>query len=280
VAEQAPPPDDRPSTRRVLRTMLLATAGLYLGYALLGVIGISGDIRYFLLIAGFYFLPQMMLRHDPERQERYQVGPGSPMPPWSSRGLRVAAMTSFIIFPIFVVGFFWFYSRVCQDDLSILSPVLWVESTTPWSGGLEDYLTRLCRTHNGAFWPTQWRLPPEWLEYGGLAALAAVAIEVFAVALPEEVFHRGYLMGVLEEVFPPRARVFGVPFGLAAVLASLLFAVGHLVGMAEAARLATFFPALLFAWLWRKSNSLWAPALFHAASNLLMAVLLASTFPR
>ena len=50
-------------------------------------------------------------------------------------------------------------------------------------------------------------------------------------------------------------------------------------GMAEVARLATFFPSLLFSWLWRGSGSLWAPALFHAASNLLMAVLLASTFP-
>jgi membrane protease YdiL (CAAX protease family) len=87
-------------------------------------------------------------------------------------------------------------------------------------------------------------------------------------------------MSALEERWPPRRRVFGVPFGLAAVLASLLFAVGHLVGMAELARLATFFPALLFSWLWRRCGSLWAPALFHAGSNLLMAVLIASTFPR
>jgi membrane protease YdiL (CAAX protease family) len=279
VDEQVPARDDPPSTRSVLRGALVAAAGLYLGYAALGLVGLSADIRYFLLIAGFYFLPQVMLKRDPDRQERYQVGPGSPLPPWSPRGAKVAAVTALVIFPVFVVGFFWFYSRVCADDLRILSPILWVESATPWAGGLEDYLTRLCRSHNGAFWPSQWRLPPEWLEYGGLAIVAAVAVEVFAVALPEEVFHRGYLMSVLEEVFPPRVRVFAVPFGLAAVLSSSMFAVGHLVGMAEAARLATFFPALLFAWLWRKSNSLWAPALFHAASNLLMAVLLASTFP-
>lgn len=258
----------------------MATAGLYFGYAALGLVGLPGDVRYFLLVAGFYFLPQLMLRSDPVRQERYQVGPGSPVPRWDKRGAMVAVVTAAIIFPVFVVGFFWFYSRVCQGDLGVLEPVLWVERATPWAGGLEDYLQRLCRTHNGAFWPSAWRLPPEWLEYGGLAMVAAIAVEVFAVALPEEVFHRGYLMSVLEEVFPPRVRVLAVPFGLAAVLSSLMFAVGHLVGMAEAARLATFFPALLFAWLWRKSNSLWAPALFHAASNLLMAVLLASTFPK
>ena len=125
-----------------------------------------------------------------------------------------------------------------------------------------------------------WRLPEAWLAYGGGGAVLAVGVEVFAIALPEEVFHRGYLMSALEEWWPPRARVIGVPLGLAAVLSSLMFALGHLVGMAEVARVATFFPALLFAWLWRKSDSLWAPALVHAASNLLMAVLLASTFPR
>ena len=36
--------------------------------------------------------------------------------------------------------------------------------------------------------------------------------------------------------------------------------------------------ALVFAWLWRRSGSLWAPALFHMAANLLMELLLASTF--
>ena len=64
------------------------------------------------------------------------------------------------------------------------------------------------------------------------------------------------------------------------MVSSLLFAIGHLVGMAQAARLATFFPALVFAWLWRRSGSLWAPALFHTAANLLMDLLLESTFSR
>jgi membrane protease YdiL (CAAX protease family) len=91
---------------------------------------------------------------------------------------------------------------------------------------------------------------------------------LFAVALAEEVFHRGYLMSALEDLWPPRRSVLGAKVGLAAVVSSLLFAFGHLVGMAQAARLATFFPALVFAWLWRRSGSLWAPALFHTAANL------------
>jgi membrane protease YdiL (CAAX protease family) len=85
-------------------------------------------------------------------------------------------------------------------------------------------------------------------------------------------------MSALELRWPPTRKLFGVPFGWAAIISSVLFALGHLVANPSTARLATFFPALVFAWLWRRSDSLWAPALFHVASNLLMDVLLASTF--
>jgi membrane protease YdiL (CAAX protease family) len=281
--DDAPAKPDAAQTqdgRTVARRAIVATAAVYLGYAALGLVGLPGDIRYLALIASFYFVPQLMLRGDVARQERYQVGPGSVVPRFSRRGVRLAAFAALTIFPPFCLAFFAFYARVCPGNLDLLQPVLWLESLTPAAGGLERYLHRLCAPHAGGFWPEQLRLPTDWLAYGGLGTLLAVAVEVFAVALPEEVFHRGYLMSALEERFPPRARVFGVQFGLAAVLSSLMFAVGHLVGLAEVARLATFFPAMLFAWLWRKSNSLWAPALFHAGSNLLMAILIASTFPR
>jgi membrane protease YdiL (CAAX protease family) len=266
--------------RRIALQAIGVTVALYGTYALLGLIGVSSDARYLGLVAGFYFLPSVMLRRDPDRQARYQVGPGSVIPPWSRSGLRWAAIAAVVVFPPFVVAFLWFYARVCPGDTAVLAPVLALEHLTPWAGGLERYLERLCRPHNLTFWPDAVRLPGEWMTYGGLGVVLAIAIELFAIALPEEVFHRGYLMSALEEVWPPKHSILGARIGLAAVVASLLFAVGHLVGMAEAARLATFFPALLFSWLWRRSGSLWAPALFHTASNLLMAVLIATTFPR
>jgi membrane protease YdiL (CAAX protease family) len=265
--------------RAIARQALLVTAALYVGYGLLGLLPVPADARYLALVAAFYFLPGIMLRRDPERQRRWQVGPERVIPPWSWAGARLFAVVAAVVFPIFVLGFFFFYARVCEGDMRLLAPVLWVEELTPWAGGLEGFLGRLCRAHDGGFWPEALRLPAEWLRYGGLGLPLAVAVELFAIALPEEVFHRGYLMSALEERWPPRRRILGAPLGLAAVVASLAFAVGHLVGMAEAARLATFFPALVFSWLWRRSGSLWAPALFHAASNLLMAVLIASTFP-
>lgn len=273
------PPESLPRRPELARQAILVTAAVYLGYLVLRALPIPPDLRYVALVGAFYFLPGYLLRDDPQRQARYQVGPRGVIPPWSWRGATVAGVASAAIFPAFVLLFLWFYLRVCAGDLAVLSPVLWVESLSPWAGGLEDFLGRLCGPHRGGFWPQQWRLPPDWLTYGGLGGVLAIAVEIFAVALPEEVFHRGYLMSALEERWPAKRCVAGVPIGLAAVLSSLLFAVGHLVGMAEVARLATFFPSLVFCWLWRRSGSLWAPALFHATANLLMAVLIASTFP-
>jgi membrane protease YdiL (CAAX protease family) len=265
--------------RALARQALAVTAAVYVGYGLLGLLPIPADFRYLALVAAFYFLPGVMLRRDPERQRRWQVGPERVIPPWSWNGARWFVLVSAVVFPIFVLGFFLFYARACEGDLRVLAPVTWVEGLTPWAGGLEHFLGRLCRSHEGDPWPATLRLPAEWLRWGGLGIVVAVAVELFAIALPEEVFHRGYLMSALEERWPPRRRILGAPLGLAAVVASLAFAVGHLVGMAEAARLFTFFPALVFSWLWRRSGSLWAPSLFHAAANLLMAVLIASTFP-
>lgn len=268
-----------PRARAIAHQALGVTAAVYLVYGLLGFLPVPADLRYLALVASFYFLPGVVLRRDPERQRRYQVGPERVIPPWSWAGARLFAIVAALVFPIFVLAFFLFYARVCEGDTRVLAPVLWLEGLTPWAGGLEGFLERLCRPHAGGFWPEALRLPAEWLRYGGLGLPLAVAVELFAIALPEEVFHRGYLMSALEERWPPRRRILGAPLGLAAVVASLAFAVGHLVGMAEAARLFTFFPALVFSWLWRRSGSLWAPALFHAAANLLMAVLIASTFP-
>ncbi len=273
---------DDATARSLARTALLVTAGLYLGYAALRWASAAAGFEVgpgVLLIAAFYFVPGFVLRRRPELAERWQVGPDFPIPAWSWRGLKVAGVAMALVFPIFALGFFFFYWRACAGDLSTLAPVVWVESLTPASGSLEGFLGRLCRWHGGELWPAELRVPRRWVQYGGLAFVYWAALEVFVVALPEEVFHRGYLMSALEQRWPPERRVFGVPFGWAAVLSSALFAVGHLVGDARTDRLFTFFPSLLFAWLWRKSDSLWAPALFHAASNLLMQILLASTFP-
>ena len=269
-------------SRRIARRALLATVGLYGGYALLRRIPAPPFLAESIgvvLIAGFYFLPGVMLGKRRELAERWQIGPEVPIPPWRRSGWTWALGAALLIFPAFALLTWAFYSQVCAGDLRVLSPVLALERFTPYDGSLARFLARQCRAYPGGFWPRGLYVPREWVHYYGLGFVQAVLVGLFAIALPEEVFHRGYLMSALEQRWPPKRKVFGVPFGWAALLSSALFALGHLVTMANTARLATFFPALVFAWLWRRSNSLWAPALFHVASNLLMDVLLTSTFP-
>jgi membrane protease YdiL (CAAX protease family) len=263
---------------RHARQAILVAGAVYLVYGLLRRV-LPGEVAGLFIVAAFYFVPGLVLRRQPALAAEYQVGPEVPVPPISWRAVKVAAVAALLVFPPFCLGTFWFYAQVCGGDPWMLAPVTWVEGFTPAAGSLETFLVRLCRGHAGGLWPIGVFVPVAWAEWWGLGAVYQAAIAVFAVALPEEVFHRGYLMSALEKRWPPRHRIFGVPMGMAAVFASALFAIGHLVGESSTDRLGTFFPALVFAWLWRKSGSLWAPALFHAASNLLMEVLLVSTFP-
>ncbi len=284
VESSAPPVTSEPkeTSREIAsraRKAILATLAIYLLFGLFGVHPWLRAIRGLLLIAAFYFLPMWMLRERPDVQARYEVGPDSPIPEWMWSGFKVAAIACLVIFPPFVLGFWWFYSQVCIGDLSLLAPVTYLEGLTPWAGGLETYLGKLCHNHNGGMWPAHFYVPATWTAYYGLGWLYELAIGLFAIAMAEEVFHRGYLMSALEDRWPPKHKIFGVPMGWGAIVSSLLFAGGHLLAMAQVGRLATFFPALVFAWLWRRSGSLWAPALFHTAANALMDVLLATTFP-
>ena len=280
--EATEPAPTSAEARRIARTAIVATVALYGGYALLRQIPappLVAESIGIVLVAGFYFLPGLLLRKRPDLAERWQIGPEVPIPKWTAAGWRWAVYAALAIFPAFALLTWFFYSQVCAGDLTLLSPVLAIEQHTPADGTLTRFLGRQCLRHPGGFWPTGVYFPADWIQHCGLGFVEAVAVGLFAVALPEEVFHRGYLMSALELRWPAERELFGVPFGWAAILSSVMFALGHLVTMPNTARLATFFPALVFAWLWRRSGSLWAPALFHVASNLLMDVLLASTFP-
>lgn len=281
--------------RAAARQALVATAAVYLAFAALRQL--SPEIAGFLLVAAFYFLPGWLLRERPELAAQDEVGPDSPVPPWRASGWKTALVAALIVLPIFFGVALIFYAKVCEGELGWMRPLLWLEEQTPWAGSLERFWGGQCRSYVGddwlgGVWPKYFVLPAEWSAWAqrsaeaGIGAFAGaifgalldMAVGLFAVALPEEVFHRGFLMGALERAWPPRTRVLGVLLGRGALLSSLVFALGHLVAYAEPVRLATFFPALVFAWLWRRSGSLWAPALFHFASNLAMSVFLANLF--
>jgi uncharacterized protein len=99
--------------------------------------------------------------------------------------------------------------------------------------------------------------------------LDAVLGQLIVVALPEEAFFRGYVQTAFDRSFPRRARIFGADVGLGLVLSSALFAVGHLATVWNPARLAVFFPSLVFGWMRARTGGIGAGLLFHATCNLL-----------
>jgi len=92
--------------------------------------------------------------------------------------------------------------------------------------------------------------------------------QFLVVALPEEVLFRGYLQTRLERRFPSRSW-HGLPIGWAIPVTSVAFALGHFLVIPLPARLAVFFPSLLFGLLRRWSGSLLAPIVFHGACNVI-----------
>jgi len=103
--------------------------------------------------------------------------------------------------------------------------------------------------------------------------LLLAASHLLLVALPEELFYRGYLQTTLDGYFKRRVRVLGVEIGPSVVVVSAIFALGHFLVDLRAERLAVFFPSLLFGWLRAATGSLAAPILYHAASNILSDLL-------
>ncbi len=94
-----------------------------------------------------------------------------------------------------------------------------------------------------------------------------IAGQVFVIALPEEAFYRGYLQSRLDEVWAPRWSLLGAPVGPGLLIGAAIFALGHLATVHLPARLAVFFPALLFGWRRARTGGVGASIVFHAFCN-------------
>jgi uncharacterized protein len=121
------------------------------------------------------------------------------------------------------------------------------------------------RLYWGAAEPFVLRLPA--------AALDEISAQLLVVALPEEAFFRGYLQSALDRAWPPRLRVLGASLGPGWLVSAAIFALGHVLTIRHPARLAVFFPALVFGWLRSRTGGIGASLLFHAACNLFSATL-------
>ena len=99
-------------------------------------------------------------------------------------------------------------------------------------------------------------------------------VNLLLVALPEELFYRGFIHTRLVRAWPSWFVRFGVPVGWAIVVTSGLFALGHYSGeWGNPARLGPFFPALLFAAMRARSGSIMGAVLYHGLSNVLSETL-------
>lgn len=131
------------------------------------------------------------------------------------------------------------------------------------------------------------RLPAERLRLGAAGSAAdavpyearrsylwlanLVLVQLLLVALPEEVFYRGYLQTRFDAIFRRRRRVLGVSVSVGSLLlTSALFGVGHFLVIPHPQRLAVFFPSLLFGWMRAAGGGVTAGVLYHAACNLLV----------
>jgi membrane protease YdiL (CAAX protease family) len=106
-------------------------------------------------------------------------------------------------------------------------------------------------------------------------SVASFAIaQLIVIALPEEAFFRGYLQTALGDLRTTRARVLGVQLATGAwMLQAALFAAIHFMVDPHPARLAVFFPALLFGWVRAWRGGIGAALALHAMSNLYSEIL-------
>ena len=111
----------------------------------------------------------------------------------------------------------------------------------------------------------EFSLPPE--------AWSFALTQVLIVALPEEALFRGTFQTRLHDRWPPTRR-FGVLLDPRAwLLSAALFALVHFVSIPNPARLAVFFPGLLFGLLRAWRGGIGAAMLLHAMSNVLAEIL-------
>jgi membrane protease YdiL (CAAX protease family) len=120
------------------------------------------------------------------------------------------------------------------------------------------------------FWlhvPGRFSLPADWS--------LLLLYHLVCVALPEEVFYRGYMQSRLNEVFPGRvsllssrvSTLLSARLGAGWLYTAVLFALGHYLIDFRVHTLATFFPGLAFGWLRERTGSVVASTIFHALCN-------------
>jgi membrane protease YdiL (CAAX protease family) len=97
--------------------------------------------------------------------------------------------------------------------------------------------------------------------------------QFLGVALPEEVFFRGWLQGRLNQLLGRAWPIPGAMIGPGLLISALAFALAHLLVKPDPVRLLVFFPALLFGYFREREGSVLVPVIAHALGNISLLVL-------
>ena len=253
ASQAAPPGSPGPpaeAPRALVRTWALAVGGLALAKGLsfaepTGLLAANlAGVAAFLFIA----LPDARLRARGEGWTAYGVpyhGLGDRRT-WraAGRGAALGLAVCALVLPLFAAAF-WIYGEWILPRL----PGALARVVAPYGGPLRFHL----------------RWPP--------GTLVFALVQLLVVALPEELFYRGWMQAAWARTAPSRGvNVLGARLGAGFVWTQVLFAVGHLVVL-QPWRLATFFPGLLFGWVRARTGSIVAPVVVHALSNVFIRTL-------
>ncbi|MGC4115871.1 MAG: MXAN_2755 family glutamic-type intramembrane protease [Myxococcales bacterium] len=248
MTEPSQPPAQGPSPvvptgRAAAREAILLWVAAFAAIAITRAIPFTSGYAKAVAAVAFLYLPGMVVWRRNQDYRDY----GATLAGWQ-RGAAWGLGLSLAVLPIFTVCFFGFVELL--KDLPA-----WLQ------GILAPY------PKDSSF---HFRLPDRFL--------AHVVDQFLVVALPEELFYRGYMQQRLRAAWPEGGRtLWGVKLGRAFWVTQILFALGHLAEP-HPWRLAVFFPALVFGWLREKTGTILPGTLFHALSNLTVLVLEACFF--
>ncbi|MGB9735070.1 MAG: myxosortase family intramembrane protease [bacterium] len=99
--------------------------------------------------------------------------------------------------------------------------------------------------------------------------LLFVLNNLLMVAIPEEVFYRGYIQSELKQCDRKKIMLLGTEIGYSFLSVNIMFAIGHIILIPNITRLSVFFPGLVFSWLREKDDNIAGAIIFHWLSNVL-----------
>jgi membrane protease YdiL (CAAX protease family) len=89
------------------------------------------------------------------------------------------------------------------------------------------------------------------------------------VATSEETFFRGYLQSNLQHLLTTAVKTkLELSQWYSIIICAMFFAGAHVVILGNVTSIVTFFPGLVFGWLFVRTRSLLTPVLFHGLANV------------